>query len=72
MAQYVLPLPGFYVFPAWQLHSVAPIRGGGGGERMSLAFNVVAVPNQVRLPMPTPETAHVSLSMVQRNPGGFA
>jgi len=43
MAHYVLPMPGdFYVFPAWQPHSVAPFRGEG--ERWSLAFNVVAVP----------------------------
>jgi len=43
MAEYVLPMPGeFYVFPAWQPHSVAPFRGEG--ERWSLAFNVVAVP----------------------------
>ena len=43
MAEYVLPVPGeFYVFPAWQPHSVAPFRGEG--ERWSLAFNVVAVP----------------------------
>ncbi len=43
MAEYILPVPGeFYVFPAWQPHSVAPFRGVG--ERWSLAFNVVAVP----------------------------
>ena len=43
MAEYVLPVPGeFYVFPAWQPHSVPPFRGEG--ERWSLAFNVVAVP----------------------------
>jgi hypothetical protein len=43
MAHYVLPVPGdFYVFPAWQPHSVPPFRGEG--ERWSLAFNVVAVP----------------------------
>jgi|GEM_PF-185707 len=46
MAEYVLPVPGeFYVFPAWQPHSVPPFRGEG--ERWSLAFNVVAVPNPV-------------------------
>ena len=40
MAHYVLPVPGeFYVFPAWQPHSVTPFRGEG--ERWSLAFNAV-------------------------------
>ena len=30
MAHYVLPVPGeFYVFPAWQPHSVMPFRGDG-------------------------------------------
>jgi hypothetical protein len=49
MAHYVLPIPGeFYVFPAWQPHSVMPFRGDG--ERWSLAFNVVAVPGQRRPP----------------------
>lgn len=43
MAHYVLPKPGdFYVFPAWQPHSVMPFRGDG--ERLSLAFNAIAVP----------------------------
>ena len=43
MAHYVLPVPGeFYVFQAWQPHSVMPFRGDG--ERWSLAFNVVAAP----------------------------
>jgi hypothetical protein len=43
MAHYVLPVPGeFYVFPAWQPHSVAPFRGDG--ERWSIAFNVIATP----------------------------
>jgi hypothetical protein len=43
MAHYVQPVPGtFYVFPAWQPHSVPPFRGEG--ERWSLAFNVQAVP----------------------------
>ena len=47
MAEYVLPVPGdFYVFPAWQPHSVAPFRGEG--ERWSIAFNVVAVPQAPR------------------------
>ena len=45
MAHYVLPVPGdFYVFPAWQPHSVAPFRGDG--ERLSIAFNVLAAPLQ--------------------------
>ena len=45
MAHYVLPVPGeFYVFPAWQPHSVAPFRGDG--DRWSIAFNVLAVPLQ--------------------------
>ncbi len=47
MAHYVVPVPGdFYVFPAWQPHSVAPFRGEG--DRLSLAFNVVAVPPQAK------------------------
>ena len=45
MSQYMLPVPGdFYVFPAWQPHSVMPFRGEG--ERWSLAFNAMAIPNQ--------------------------
>jgi hypothetical protein len=52
MAEYVLPVPGeFYVFPAWQPHSVAPFRGEG--ERWSLAFNVVAVPQPAGGSRPT-------------------
>ena len=52
MAEYVLPVPGeFYVFPAWQPHSVAPFRGEG--ERWSLAFNVVAVPQPAGGPRPS-------------------
>ena len=35
---------GFYVFPAWQPHSVMPFRGDG--KRWSLAFNVVAASGQ--------------------------
>mgnify|MGYP001211273049 CR=1 FL=1 len=43
MVEYVLPVPGdFYIFPAWQTHSVMPFRGEG--ERWSLAFNAVAIP----------------------------
>ena len=62
MAHYVLPVPGdYYVFPAWQPHSVAPFRGEG--ERWSLAFNVQAVP--------TPPARNVSLSSGRPRPGGF-
>ena len=68
MAEYVLPVPGeFYVFPAWQPHSVAPFRGEG--ERWSLAFNVVAVPKSPSSPAPT--SANVSLSTTRPRPGGF-
>jgi hypothetical protein len=71
MAHYVLPVPGdFYVFPAWQPHSVPPFRGDG--ERWSIAFNVVAVPQ------PPPRAAaaavaqgNVSLSSARPRPGGF-
>jgi hypothetical protein len=68
MAEYVLPVPGeFYVFPAWQPHSVAPFRGEG--ERWSLAFNVVAVPKSP--PSPAPASGNVSLSTTRPRPGGF-
>jgi hypothetical protein len=64
MAQYMLPVPGeFYIFPAWQPHSVAPFRGDG--ERWSMAFNAVAVPHTGR-PM-----GNVSLSTSRARPGGF-
>ena len=44
MSQY-MPVPGdFYVFPAWQPHSVMPFRGEG--ERWSLAFNAMAIPHR--------------------------
>jgi hypothetical protein len=70
MAHYVLPVPGeYYVFPAWQPHSVAPFRGEG--ERWSLAFNVVAVPQappREELGAPPP---NVSLSTARPRPGGF-
>ena len=86
MAHYVLPRAGdYYVFPAWQPHSVAPFRGEG--ERWSIAFNVVAVPAAGRLAGPaplqvsegrgalhpmTPEPpANVSLSNARPRPGGF-
>jgi len=84
MAEYVLPVPGeFYVFPAWQPHSVAPFRGEG--ERWSLAFNVVAVPRPRPTamvtpagslqptpgPSPSPASGNVSLSTTRPRPGGF-
>ena len=75
MAKYVLPVPGeFYVFPAWQPHSVAPFRGEG--ERWSLAFNVVAVPQPAGAPPAPPSQArpahtNVSLSLSREKPGGF-
>jgi len=80
MAQYMLPVPGeFYIFPAWQPHSVAPFRGEG--ERWSMAFNAVAVPHTGR-PMPPapaqpvmgpaqPVMGNVSLSTSRARPGGF-
>ena len=77
MAQYMLPVPGeFYIFPAWQPHSVAPFRGDG--ERWSMAFNVVAVPHGGR-PAPAPAQrsrgqvpmGNVSLSTSRARPGGF-
>jgi hypothetical protein len=79
MAHYVLPVPGdYYVFPAWQPHSVAPFRGEG--ERWSVAFNVVAVPQSVapaghQAPaapgLATPAT-NVSLSTARQRPAGFS
>ncbi|MEB3272020.1 MAG: putative 2OG-Fe(II) oxygenase [Synechococcus sp.] len=86
MAHYVLPVPGdFYVFPAWQPHSVCPFRGEG--ERWSLAFNVVAAPQPLRPPLPASPlpaappsppsppgpgaAANVSLSSSRPRPGGF-
>ena len=73
MAKYVLPVPGeFYVFPAWQPHSVAPFRGEG--ERWSLAFNVVAVPQPAAAAPPAqvrPAHSNVSLSLSREKPGGF-
>ena len=72
MAHYVLPVPGdYYVFPAWQPHSVAPFREEG--ERWSIAFNVLAVPQP---PPPRPRVSapagNVSLSSGRPRPGGFA
>ena len=72
MAHYVLPVPGeYYVFPAWQPHSVAPFRGAG--ERWSVAFNVVAVPQVVAPAAPglAAPPANVSLSSARQRPGGF-
>lgn len=77
MAQYMLPVPGdFYIFPAWQPHSVAPFRGDG--ERWSLAFNVVALPHGGRAPAAPAQQAlgqrpmgNVSLSSSRARPGGF-
>jgi hypothetical protein len=84
MAEYVLPVPGdYYVFPAWQPHSVAPFRGQG--ERWSLAFNAVAVPKPratslvppsaslIPAPGASPAAAggNVSLSTTRPRPGGF-
>ena len=71
MAHYVLPVPGdLYVFPAWQPHSVAPFRGEG--ERWSIAFNVVAVPQAPPRPAPPPVAqGNVSLSSARPRPGGF-
>jgi hypothetical protein len=61
MAHYVLPVPGdFYVFPAWQPHSVAPFRGEG--ERWSIAFNVVAVPRPAAAASQPPPRAAFSVS----------
>jgi len=80
----VLPVPGdFYVFPAWQPHSVPPFRGEG--ERWSIAFNVVAVPQPPQRPAPSPASiqgpgqgagqgalqGNVSLSSGRPRPGGF-
>ncbi len=72
MAHYVLPVPGeYYVFPAWQPHSVAPFRGEG--ERWSIAFNVIAVPRPPAAPPgPPPAGANVSLSRSRPRPGGFS
>jgi hypothetical protein len=73
MAQYLLPRPGdFYVFPAWQPHSVAPFRGEG--ERWSIAFNVLAVPAPAAPSRPVgaaPPVGNVSLSSSRPRPGGF-
>ncbi len=75
MAHYVLPVPGeFYVFPAWQPHSVMPFRGDG--ERWSLAFNVVAAPGvpPTAMQQPAPKQkplGNVSLSSQRPTAKGF-
>lgn len=73
MTKYVLPVPGdFYVFPAWQPHSVAPFRGDG--ERWSLAFNTIATPSQPKSPSAKASTVNavnLSLSNNRPRPGGF-
>jgi hypothetical protein len=69
MAHYVLPVPGdYWVFPAWQPHSVTPFRGAG--ERWSLAFNVQAVPGPPAAADPGP-ARNISLSSSRPRPGGF-
>jgi len=75
MAHYLLPRAGdYYVFPAWQPHSVPPFRGEG--ERWSIAFNVVAVPQAAapppaRQPGSAGQMQNVSLSSGRPRPGGF-
>jgi len=70
MAHYVLPVPGeYFVFPAWQPHSVAPFRGEG--ERWSVAFNVVAVPQAMPASVVAPPPVNLSLSSARQRPGGF-
>ncbi|WP_115120688.1 putative 2OG-Fe(II) oxygenase [Synechococcus sp. UW105] len=81
MSHYVLPVPGdFYVFPAWQPHSVMPFRGDG--ERWSLAFNAVAVPksqahaapssSQIQQPRQSTQAVdNVSLSSYRPSAKGF-
>ncbi len=69
MAHYVCPVAGeFYVFPAWQPHSVAPFRGEG--ERWSVAFNVMAIPNQPENTSPS-NKRNVSLSSGRPASRGF-
>ena len=69
MAHYVLPVAGqFYVFPAWQPHSVAPFRGEG--ERWSIAFNVMAIPKAAKRPE-TMTVKNVSLSTSRAASKGF-
>ena len=66
MAHYVLPKPGrFYIFPAWQPHSVMPFRGDGA--RWSLAFNVMAIPQ----PQANTTARNLSLSSNRPRRQGF-
>ena len=68
MAHYVLPKAGeYYVFPAWQPHSVAPFRGEG--ERWSIAFNVVAVPQPARPSAPPAPLAAAQSAPAQSSVG---
>ena len=69
MAKYVLPKPGdFYIFPAWQPHSVMPFRGKG--ERWSLAFNVVAQPISAQS-QAVQQSQNISLSSQRPKARGF-
>ena len=69
MTKYVLPSQGdFYIFPAWQPHSVMPFRGSG--ERWSLAFNVVAQPTSGH-PQPPEQNQNISLSSQRPRARGF-
>jgi len=70
----VLPVPGeFYVFPAWQPHSVMPFRGDG--ERWSLAFNAVAIPGvapaAIQQPSKQQPLGNISLSSHRPTARGF-
>ena len=69
MAKYVLPKPGdFYIFPAWQPHSVMPFRGKG--DRWSLAFNVVAQPQSAQS-RAVKQNQNISLSSQRPKARGF-
>ena len=69
MAHYILPIEGqFYVFPAWQPHSVSPFRGEG--ERWSIAFNVMATPKSPKRPTSI-SAQNVSLSTSRSSSKGF-
>ena len=67
MVEYLLPVPGdFYIFPAWQTHSVMPFRGEN--ERWSLAFNAIAIPNH---PSIRQRGQNISLSSSRPRASGF-